>query len=254
MMMTILKRKPTVYGYLRMSTNKQADSIETQKQIIIDQAKRDGHEPSAIVWITDSAVSAGTPLYDRKGGKELSNMLKPGDYVYVSKLDRAFRRASDCASVMDKWQRLEIRFCVVNLLGMAIDLSSPIGKFIVLILAAVAELEREFVRERTRDGLANRKRKGHATGKYAGYGFTWRVQWDASAGKRVKVKVACPDERQVMRQIVQWRFDNYTWEEIRDHLFSLKMLTKEGSPWSISRIQRAYQAELDLMKTESKGA
>lgn len=243
---------PAIYGYLRMSTSKQVESIEVQRQIILAQVLKDGFGAGSITWITDPATSAGVPLYERRGGKELGNLLRPGDWVYVSKLDRAFRRASDCAVVLDRWQRLHVHFCIVNLLGMAIDLSSPIGKFIVLILSAVAELEREFVRERTRDGLAGRKRKGHATGKYAGYGFTWQKKWEAAEGRYRKFKVACQAERAVMRQIVQWKYDGYAWPEIHSYLRDKGVLTKDGKPWSLSRIQRAYLAELDLLKEETK--
>lgn len=243
----------TIYGYLRMSTNKQTDSLEVQKSIITAQVIRDGRDPARIVWVTDPATSASIPINAREGGREMCSALRKGDVVYISKLDRAFRNAANCAVTLDAWQRLGVSLCVVNLLGMAIDLSSPIGKFIVLILAAVAELEREYVRERTRDALALRKRKGHANGKYAGYGFMWRKQKDPETGRMVKVKVACPAEREIMKEIVKWRLDDFPWDTILDHVNNvLDRPTKEGKPWSTARLKRAFVAEMKFQTTEGR--
>ena len=89
-----------------------------------------------------------------------------------------------------------IKLHVANLLGGAIDLSSPMGRFLIHILAAFAELERAFISERTRDGLANRKRKGAAYTNFPGYGMRWEKR--RVDGKLAKVKVGDDQEREVM--------------------------------------------------------
>ena len=89
----------------------------------------------------DTVQSGKISWEERDAGRELFRQLKPGDHVIICKLDRAFRRLADCCIVMEKFKRMGVKLHVVNLMGGAIDLSSPMGCFLVQILAAFAELE-----------------------------------------------------------------------------------------------------------------
>ena len=179
-------------------------------------------------------------------------MLRKGDVVYVAKLDRAFRRAADCAVVMETWGRLGVSIVICDLLGMTVDLSSPIGRFIVLILAAVAQLEREFISERTKSSLARaRWARRQATNQHAGYGYTWKKIYDPDRGKYVKTRVDDQDERNLMREIVRWKLDGHSWDDIYQHVnYTLRARTKTGKEWSMSRIRRVYEAQLEYMKEQ----
>jgi DNA invertase Pin-like site-specific DNA recombinase len=153
--------------------------------------------------------------------------------------------------ILERLERLGVKLHVCNLMGGAIDLSSPMGRFMIHILAAFAELERAFISERTRDGMAKRKREHRPVSPYAGYGFTWEKRW--IDGKRVKVRVECPEERKAMKSIALWKLQGKTWDEIRQHLvYNLKLKTKEGKPWDDNRIRRAYRAELMLQLREQR--
>jgi len=55
-----------------------------------------------------------------------------------------------------------------------------------------------------------------------------------------------------MREIAQWRLEGQSWDEIRQHVvYRLKLVTKDGKPWTQSRIMRAFQAELILQAKEN---
>jgi DNA invertase Pin-like site-specific DNA recombinase len=244
-------RTPVTYAYIRMSKASQVGSPDDQRDTIGRTAAADGR--SVDIWITDAAISGKVPLLKREGGRELDARLKKGDHVYIARLDRMFRRASDCALIIDRWQRIGVHLHVCNLMGMGIDLSSAVGRFIALILAAVAELEREFIAERTRDSLARRRRTGGACGRYAGYGWKWRKLWDPEKGRHVKTKVRNEEERAIMREIVKWRAEGHSFDEISQHLtYTLKVLTWEGKEWTLKRCQRAYVAELKLQLAEAR--
>ena len=73
---------------------------------------------------------------------------------------------------------------------------------------------------------------------HAGYGFKLR----GSKGRRTKVPDA--KEQQVMRWIVEQRQTGWTWEAIYFDLLRRGESTRAGREWSVSRIRRAYTAEI----------
>lgn len=244
-------REPLVAGYGRASTKKQIDSPEIQKTKMGAYAKT--NDLGNVTYFIDAAVSGKIPWKDRPAGRELFSMLRPGDHVIVSKLDRAFRSLSDCVEAFDYFERLGVKIHVVNLMGGALDLSSSMGRFVVHILAAFAELERAFISERTRDGMQGKKLDHKRYCHYPGYGFKWGRRWDG--GKWVQHRIADPEERNVMKSIHKWRTqqDQLSWEEIVDHLHNLGVKTRGGKEWNLNRVRRAARAEAALVLKEQYG-
>jgi DNA invertase Pin-like site-specific DNA recombinase len=239
------------YGYARASTKKQSDSPETQSVNIGNYAAL--NQLGDVTHFVDHAKSGKVPWEKREAGAELFSRLKPGDSVIVAKLDRAFRRLSDCVVVLEKFEQMGVKLHICNMLGGAIDLSSPMGRFLIHILAAFAELERAFISERTRDGLANKKRNGIRHARFPGYGFRWDKRF--IDGRWHRVRVPDDDERGVMKSIHEWRSEDpaLSWHEITQRLrCTLKLKTKEGGDWNVNRVRRAYRAELHLQLQEQR--
>jgi putative DNA-invertase from lambdoid prophage Rac len=92
-------------------------------------------------------------------------------------LDMARRRALDAILVhaLDRWGRsvqdLVLTMAEIEALGVAfvvpghIDMTTPMGRMLAHFLGAVAEFERELIRERVRSGLANARAKGKRLGR-----------------------------------------------------------------------------------------
>ena len=245
-------REPRAFGYARASTKKQVESPDAQKEMQTRYAEF--NRLGDVTFFVDPSKSGKVSWAERDAGKELFQQLRDGDHVIITKLDRAFRRLADCVVVLEGFKRMGVKLHVVNLMGGAIDLSSPMGCFMIHILAAFAELERAFIGERTRDGLAKRVRKGVAHTRFPGYGFRWRAVW--RDGKPAKVAERDDDERNVMRSILLWRMQDepLSWCAIRRHLAdTLALRTKEGNAWDVNRIRRACAAELRLQRREQGG-
>ncbi len=85
------------------------------------------------------------------------------DLVAVWKLDRAFRSAIECLSTLEDWRARGVHFVCVS--QPEIDTTTPIGRLLLTVLAAVAEFERDLIRERVNDGIANARRKGARIGR-----------------------------------------------------------------------------------------
>jgi DNA invertase Pin-like site-specific DNA recombinase len=88
--------------------------------------------------------------------------LRKGDVLVAVKLDRIGR---SIRNLIDVAEMLRERGVDLVILDQAIDTTTPAGRFMFHILAALAEMERELIRERTRDGLAATTRRGRSGGR-----------------------------------------------------------------------------------------
>ena len=179
--MTIATATGCLYGYIRVSTDRQAISPQVQREAIETAASRMGRgiddwfQDAPVVRpdsSMDDSVSGSVFIGKRKAGGELLARLKVGDVVFVAKIDRAFRSLTDYAQCLDRWERTGVGIFICDMAGQ-LDIMTPFGKAMVQILAVFAELERNMISQRTREALALRKRQGIANSRYPGYGFRW---------------------------------------------------------------------------------
>ena len=137
----------SVYGYARVSTRLQQEQGES---LAVQSRQIEGH--AMILGMTvdqtfiEGGVSGSVPLHDRPQGAALLAILKPGDVVITSKLDRMFRSARDALDVLESLKTRGISLHMIDLGG---DVTgNGISKLVFTILSAVAEAERDRIRER----------------------------------------------------------------------------------------------------------
>lgn len=94
--------------------------------------------------------------------KAMLEYVREGDTLYIESMSRLARSASDMLHIAE-----QLRNKGVQLVSMkeAIDTSSPQGQFVFTMFAALAELERETIRERQREGLELCKAEGRKLGR-----------------------------------------------------------------------------------------
>jgi DNA invertase Pin-like site-specific DNA recombinase len=88
--------------------------------------------------------------------------IRPGDALVVVRLDRLARSTRE---LLELAQSLQERSVDLIALDQQINTTSPAGRFTFTLLAAVAELERDMIRERTLDGLARARAEGRVGGR-----------------------------------------------------------------------------------------
>jgi DNA invertase Pin-like site-specific DNA recombinase len=86
------------------------------------------------------------------------------DCVLVWRVDRMGRSVSHLLEVLETLRALGIEFISLN---ESIDTTTPAGKMVFVVLAAVAELERSITLERVKMGLQNARRRGVQLGRPA---------------------------------------------------------------------------------------
>lgn len=141
----------TVWGYARVSTVDQ----DTGPQFAALRAA--GIDPERIV--VDHA--SGT-REDRPGLTRILEELAAGDVLTVWKLDRLGRSVSHLVSVVNDLGQRGVEF---RSLTEALDTTTPAGRLLFNVVAAVAQFEREMTVERTRAALALARQQNRALGR-----------------------------------------------------------------------------------------
>ena len=100
----------------------------------------------------------------RPGLEALKKALCEGDTLVVWKLDRLGRDLRDLVNTVHDLTQRGIGFKVLTGHGAAIDTTTPSGKLVFGIFAALAEFERELISERTKAGLASARARGRKEG------------------------------------------------------------------------------------------
>lgn len=113
-------------------------------------------------WFADT-ISGKSASSQRPAFKELLTKIRDGETLLVAKLDRLGRDAIDVLQTVRDLGARNIRV-VVHQLG-STDLTSPAGKLLLSMLAAVAEMERDLLIERTQAGLVRAKAAGKQLGR-----------------------------------------------------------------------------------------
>ena len=160
----------TVYGYSRVSTTRQADegeSLDVQQRTMTGYALMRGLSIGRM--FVERAVSGSVPLKERPEGLAMLSGLKSGDIIITAKLDRMFRSALDALDVLAKLKAQGVSLHMVDLGGDVTD--NGISKLVFTILSAVAEAERDRIRERVSQVKADQRSRNRYLGGKIPFGF-----------------------------------------------------------------------------------
>lgn len=144
----------TTIGYVRVSTSDQ--TVENQKQ----QIEEAGYKVAK--WFTDEAVSGGIKATDRKGFSDLLNYIREGDTLVVIGIDRLGRNTIDVLSTVETLQAKGVK---VISLREGFDLSTPVGKAMLTMMAGLASLEKDLIAERRTAGIKRAQSEGVHCGR-----------------------------------------------------------------------------------------
>jgi putative DNA-invertase from lambdoid prophage Rac len=143
------------FAYARVSTKDQ--TVENQRQEI----ERAGY--SINYWFADEGVSGKVAAAQRPQFKALLSQIRNGETLVVTKLDLLGRDAHDIGATIKSLAARKIEVIVLQL-G-KLDLASAAGKLMLTMLAAMAEMERDLLIERTQAGLQRAKKEGKVLGR-----------------------------------------------------------------------------------------
>lgn len=140
-------------GYARVSTEDQKLDLQT------DALAKAGVTVTRIF----SDMASGGPGVIRPGFNAALRACRKGDTLVVWKLDRIGRSVLE---VLETCRHLEQKGVGLRILTENIDTSTVMGRFMLHLLASLAEMERGLIIERTKAGLASARARGRIGGRY----------------------------------------------------------------------------------------
>lgn len=149
--------------YARVSTRGHDQNPETQLRKLREWAAGDQLDSQSVTEYVDQA-SAGD--YKRRGAwRQLQDDIAAGKIrrVVVVRLDRAFRSSGDLYTTLMAWDAQGVEFvCITQPM---IGIGDSMGRFMLAILGAAAELERGLIIERVHEGLDRARAEGKRLGR-----------------------------------------------------------------------------------------
>ena len=143
-------------GYARVSKDDGSQSLDPQ----LDALVAAGVARNDIYHDRVSGAKA-----DRPGLAHCLRACRAGDTLVVWKLDRLGRTLTHLIATVDGLSERQVNFKVLAGQGANIDTTTPSGRFVFSLFAALAEFERGLISERTRAGLASARARGRTGGR-----------------------------------------------------------------------------------------
>ena len=217
------KARPLFFGYTWVSTEEQADKrngLEAQRAAIDAEAERRG-------WDVEHYADEGASgKYINENLREVLHLLASGrgDGLIVARLDRLARSVVHAANIIEDAQTQGWSLVVLDL---SLDLTTAAGRMMARTVVSFAEYERELISERTKAGLAAKKRRGESIGR---------------------PRLAQPG---VGRRIVLDRNAGLSYDKIAAALVTEGILSPAGRPnWQASTVRRIYQSATSAIEQD----
>ena len=233
---------PRLVGYVRVSTTEQRDegvSLRAQRERLRAYCAALGFELVAVH--ADEGVSGALPPHRRPAlSRALADVAKGNaDGVLVVKLDRLSRSVMHTLRLMDRSRREGWRLVSV---AEQLDGGTPVGRMVMTVLAALAEMEREQLAERTREGMAQLVRDGRLRSRHVPFGY--RLEGleatdahevpKAARGRRV---VPHDDEQEILDAMLALRDEGKGAQRIRNALNAEGIVNpRTRKPWSTGTV------------------
>ncbi len=159
--------------YIRVSTDKQANegySLDAQREKLQAYCTAQGWSADDAHIYVDAGQSAKST--DRPEYQRMLQAVAAGDVrrIVAVKLDRLSRNTRDFLGLLDYCDE---HACGVVSIAESFDTSTPVGRAVVTVLMAFAELERSQIADRMQSGRDEKARQGERNGAPVPYGYTY---------------------------------------------------------------------------------
>ena len=152
-----------VYAYLRVSTDQQ--DVDNQRHGILDYCNT--HQLSNVHFVEDT-VSGRKKWRERKIGDLINATMQPGDTLVVSEISRMARSTLQVLEILEVSAEKTLSVHVVKQNMIFAEKEDMTGTIMATVLGLAAQIEREFVSQRTKEALAKRKAAGIKLGRPPG--------------------------------------------------------------------------------------
>ena len=182
-----------IYAYYRVSTSRQ--DYESQKTGVIQYCAQ--HNLNIDREFLDDGISGMVAAKNRNLGK-LLKILQPGDTIITSELSRLGRSTVDVINTCNQIAQKQAN-CYMIKQAMQID-QTIMGKLMIAIFSAFAEMERDLIAQRTKEAFAGKRALGHKLGRPFGCKNKKHIL-DGKADIILNLKKAGTSNRQIAKKL-----------------------------------------------------
>lgn len=156
--------------YPRVSSEEQVERKTIENQLEFGRKYCDLHQLEVVEWFKDEGVTGTIPLDSREAGARVLEDARLGrfDLLLIYRLDRLGRSAR---VILNAVYELEQHGVKIRSMTEPFDTGDPSGRFLLTILAGVADLERETILDRMWHGANRAAREGKWLGGIVPYGY-----------------------------------------------------------------------------------
>jgi site-specific DNA recombinase len=202
--------------YIRVSTAMQVDdgvSLGIQERSLIQAAELAGYANYEVIR---EEGKSGKNISGRPAIRSALDRLKnkEASALFVTKIDRLARSTRDFLSIVDHSQEFEWRLVLLDL---NLDTSSYSSRFVITIMSALAEMERNIIAERQKDVHKDRRDRG--------------VRWGVDMGPKNKT----PEE--IKQRIFSERESGLSYKKIADGLNKDSIPTQNNRQWYATTVK-----------------
>lgn len=217
-------------GYVRVSTDKQGNSVDMQPENIKRVAQIAGIDLVGI--ITDEDVSGGTPIRKREGGSIVMGMAdrKEIDYIISTEITRMFRNTIDGLITLDELNKRDVGIIITGMGINSIDSKTSVGRLLFTFMLGTAEFEKNQIGDRTRNVARSRKDKGKVYCRLK-YGF------DKVKTETDHIFVPNEKEQKVIENVKEFYKIGVSLNAIADILNGDGIPTKENKRWHAKTVK-----------------
>lgn len=228
----MIERMERVIGYIRVSTEGQADggvSLDAQREKL--RAYAVAMDLDLVEILEDAGASAKTLA--RPALQEALLRLEAGvaTGLLVTKLDRLTRSVRDLGDLVDTY--FSARFSLLSVSD-SIDTRSAAGRLVLNVLASVSQWEREATGERTREALSHLRSGGVRLG---GEALGW-IRLAEIDGEGRKIVAGSVDENRTVERILALYREGQSLRAIAALLTAEGYRTKRGGSWAAETVRK----------------
>lgn len=219
--------RAVIYGYIREGRD---NTRESQEKIISSYAS-----DNLSGTFCDEEIFGAMNIFERPSGEELFDLLKDGDTIVATKLDRCFVSIENAVDTIRDLLERNIYF---NILETGVDMSTESGQMIFETIQVYSDFNRRIRGKLTADALGKIRGKNRPVNKHSPIGYKI-IRSDGEAAFIPDYK-----ERETVATIIKWKdIEGVTWSEVVRRLAGQKRAN--GIKWHQANVRVAYHAGHD---------
>ena len=220
-------------GYVRNSTLKQENSVETQRQLIDNYCSLNNIKIDKV--IVDEGISgSGEKVTLREGYNSILGMIEDGlvDNLIVISISRWGRNTIDTYKSIELMEKNNTNFISLK---ENIDTTTPYGRFVFSIFNSLYQMELELIRERTKETLRIKKENNKVYGNTP-YGF------DRNGDDLIEN----PKEKRLLKKMNTLKGKGFSYGDISLYLLKNRHKTKSGGKWTRQNVYKVMKNHIGI--------